>query len=210
MRRFLIWSSRLLMVLFGLALLGAAYESVSEAADARAYPAPGAWSTSAATGCTSTVLVPAVRPWSSTLGWATGRPPGPMPYSRKQPRPRECARPVASHPGSQSNAPANRQTRVGRRIRRISVDARPTIAMPWVWALNMSEPRIKPSNAWDCSLLQQKPGLPPQQTWPTRKKTSPERAAGVPETRHSRLAGAHPGESELRLHHALRPGLSGL
>jgi pimeloyl-ACP methyl ester carboxylesterase len=41
MRRFLIGSSRVLAVFLGLALLGAAYESVSEAADARAYPAPG-------------------------------------------------------------------------------------------------------------------------------------------------------------------------
>ena len=35
MRRFLIGSSRVLAILLGLALLGAAYESVSEAADAR-------------------------------------------------------------------------------------------------------------------------------------------------------------------------------
>ena len=41
MRRFLIWSGRVLAILLGLALLGAAYESVSEAADARAYPPPG-------------------------------------------------------------------------------------------------------------------------------------------------------------------------
>jgi pimeloyl-ACP methyl ester carboxylesterase len=41
MRRFLIWSGRILAVLLGLALLGAVYESVSEAADARAYPPPG-------------------------------------------------------------------------------------------------------------------------------------------------------------------------
>ena len=41
MRRFLIWSSRVLASLLGLAPLGAAYESVSEAADARAYPPPG-------------------------------------------------------------------------------------------------------------------------------------------------------------------------
>jgi pimeloyl-ACP methyl ester carboxylesterase len=41
MRRFLIGSSRVLAILLGLALLGAAYESVSEAADARAYPPPG-------------------------------------------------------------------------------------------------------------------------------------------------------------------------
>src|SRR5205823_9103794 len=41
MRRFLIGSGKILAVLLGLALLGAAYESVSEAADARAYPPPG-------------------------------------------------------------------------------------------------------------------------------------------------------------------------
>jgi pimeloyl-ACP methyl ester carboxylesterase len=41
MRRFLIGSSKVLAVLLGLALLGAIYESVSEAADARAYPPPG-------------------------------------------------------------------------------------------------------------------------------------------------------------------------
>ena len=41
MRRFLIGSGTVLAVLLGLALLGAAYESVSEAADARAYPPPG-------------------------------------------------------------------------------------------------------------------------------------------------------------------------
>ena len=41
MRRFLIGSSKVLAVLLGVALLGAAYESVSEAADARAYPPPG-------------------------------------------------------------------------------------------------------------------------------------------------------------------------
>ncbi len=41
MRRFLIGSSKVLAVLLGLALLGAAYESVSEASDSRAYPPPG-------------------------------------------------------------------------------------------------------------------------------------------------------------------------
>jgi len=41
MRRLLLGSSTVLAVLLGLALLGAAYESVSEAADARAYPPPG-------------------------------------------------------------------------------------------------------------------------------------------------------------------------
>ncbi|HEY1296499.1 MAG TPA: alpha/beta hydrolase [Chloroflexota bacterium] len=41
MRRFVIWSGRVLAVVLGLALLGAVYESVSEAADARAYPPPG-------------------------------------------------------------------------------------------------------------------------------------------------------------------------
>jgi len=41
MRRFLIISSSILALLLGLALLGAAYESVSEAADARAYLPPG-------------------------------------------------------------------------------------------------------------------------------------------------------------------------
>ena len=41
MRRFLIWLGRVLAVLLGLALLGAVYESVSEAADARAYLPPG-------------------------------------------------------------------------------------------------------------------------------------------------------------------------
>jgi pimeloyl-ACP methyl ester carboxylesterase len=41
MRRFLIGSSRVLAILIALALLGAAYESASEAADARAYPPPG-------------------------------------------------------------------------------------------------------------------------------------------------------------------------
>jgi pimeloyl-ACP methyl ester carboxylesterase len=41
MRRFLIWCGRVLAVVIALALLGAAYESVSEAADARAYPPPG-------------------------------------------------------------------------------------------------------------------------------------------------------------------------
>src|SRR4051794_23263430 len=41
MRRFLIGSGKILAVVLGLALLGAAYESVSEAADARAYPPPG-------------------------------------------------------------------------------------------------------------------------------------------------------------------------
>jgi pimeloyl-ACP methyl ester carboxylesterase len=41
MRRFLIGSSRILAVLLGLALLGALYEWLSEAADARAYPPPG-------------------------------------------------------------------------------------------------------------------------------------------------------------------------
>src|SRR4051812_21640375 len=41
MRRFLIRSSRVLAIVLGVALLGAAYESVSEAADARAYPPAG-------------------------------------------------------------------------------------------------------------------------------------------------------------------------
>src|SRR5438270_10597658 len=41
MRRFLLGSGRILAVLLGLALSGAAYESVAEAADARAYPPPG-------------------------------------------------------------------------------------------------------------------------------------------------------------------------
>src|SRR4051794_24832496 len=41
MRRFLIGSSKVLAILLGVALLGAGYESVSEAADARAYPPPG-------------------------------------------------------------------------------------------------------------------------------------------------------------------------
>ena len=41
MRWLLIGSSKVLAVLLGLALLGATYESVSEAADARAYPPPG-------------------------------------------------------------------------------------------------------------------------------------------------------------------------
>jgi hypothetical protein len=41
MRRFLIGSSGVLAIVLGLALLDAAYESVSEAADARAYPPPG-------------------------------------------------------------------------------------------------------------------------------------------------------------------------
>jgi hypothetical protein len=40
MRRFLIGSSRILAVLLGVALLGAGYESVPGAADARAYPPP--------------------------------------------------------------------------------------------------------------------------------------------------------------------------
>ncbi|MBV9328811.1 MAG: hypothetical protein JO352_34300 [Chloroflexi bacterium] len=40
-RRILVWTGRILAVLLGLALLGAGYESVSEAADARAYPPPG-------------------------------------------------------------------------------------------------------------------------------------------------------------------------
>src|SRR5262245_33658318 len=37
----LVWICRVLAVLVGLALLGAAYESISEAADARAYSPPG-------------------------------------------------------------------------------------------------------------------------------------------------------------------------
>src|SRR5262249_53728955 len=36
-----IWTGRTLAVLVGLSLLGAAYESFAEAADARAYPPPG-------------------------------------------------------------------------------------------------------------------------------------------------------------------------
>src|SRR5215831_93408 len=40
-QRILVWTGRILAVLVGLSLLGAAYESVSEAADARAYPPPG-------------------------------------------------------------------------------------------------------------------------------------------------------------------------
>jgi pimeloyl-ACP methyl ester carboxylesterase len=40
-RGFLVWTGRILAVLVGLALLGAAYESISEAADTRAYPPPG-------------------------------------------------------------------------------------------------------------------------------------------------------------------------
>ena len=42
MRRLLLgWPGRVLIVVLGLALLGASYESVSEAVDARAYPPPG-------------------------------------------------------------------------------------------------------------------------------------------------------------------------
>jgi hypothetical protein len=37
MRRFLVWPGRIMAVLLALALLGASYESESEAADARAY-----------------------------------------------------------------------------------------------------------------------------------------------------------------------------
>ena len=37
-RRFLVWLGGILAVLLGLSLLGAGYESVAEAADARAYP----------------------------------------------------------------------------------------------------------------------------------------------------------------------------
>jgi len=40
-RGFLVWLARILAVLVGLSLLGAVYESISEAADARAYPPPG-------------------------------------------------------------------------------------------------------------------------------------------------------------------------
>ena len=40
-RGLLVWTGRILAVLVGLALLGAGYESISEAADARAYPPPG-------------------------------------------------------------------------------------------------------------------------------------------------------------------------
>ncbi|MHB1133106.1 MAG: alpha/beta hydrolase [Chloroflexota bacterium] len=40
-RRFLIWLGGLVAVLLGLMLLGALYESVAEAADAKAYPPPG-------------------------------------------------------------------------------------------------------------------------------------------------------------------------
>jgi pimeloyl-ACP methyl ester carboxylesterase len=40
-RGFLIWLARIVAVLVGLSLLGAGYESISEAADARAYPPPG-------------------------------------------------------------------------------------------------------------------------------------------------------------------------
>src|SRR5215210_7142030 len=40
-RGILVWMARSVAVLVGLSLLGAAYESISEAADARAYPPPG-------------------------------------------------------------------------------------------------------------------------------------------------------------------------
>jgi pimeloyl-ACP methyl ester carboxylesterase len=40
-RGLLVWTGRILAVFVGLALLGAGYESISEAADARAYPPPG-------------------------------------------------------------------------------------------------------------------------------------------------------------------------
>src|SRR5262245_11968896 len=40
-RGFLVWTSCVVAVLVGLSLLGAAYESVAEAADARAYAPPG-------------------------------------------------------------------------------------------------------------------------------------------------------------------------
>ncbi|MBV9601609.1 MAG: hypothetical protein JOZ87_32785 [Chloroflexi bacterium] len=61
-RRILVWTGRILAVLLGLALLGAGYESVSEAADARADPGPAGWSTWVAIDSTSTVLVRAVQP----------------------------------------------------------------------------------------------------------------------------------------------------
>src|SRR5688572_29629745 len=40
-RRFLVWLGGTMSVLLGLLLLGAAYEAVAEAADARTYPPPG-------------------------------------------------------------------------------------------------------------------------------------------------------------------------
>ncbi len=59
----LVWLGGMVAALVGLMLLGALYESVAEAADARAYPLPASWSTWAAIGSTSTAWAPAVRPW---------------------------------------------------------------------------------------------------------------------------------------------------
>lgn len=52
----------LVVVVFVLAASGASYQAIGTRLDERAYPPPARWSTWAATGCTSTALVVAVRP----------------------------------------------------------------------------------------------------------------------------------------------------